>query len=66
MNRKLLNELKEKYSKELEIRISKDYKGIDKQILVCGGTGCTSNHSKEIIDELNKLIKNINQKTSKQ
>lgn len=57
MNRKLLNELKEKYSKELEIRISKDYKGIDKQILVCGGTGCTSNHSKEIIDELNKLIK---------
>lgn len=26
-------------------------------ILVCGGTGCTSNHSVELIDELNKLIK---------
>lgn len=26
-------------------------------ILVCGGTGCTSNHSVELIDELNKFIK---------
>ena len=25
-------------------------------ILVCGGTGCTSNHSWEIMDELNRLI----------
>ncbi len=25
-------------------------------VLVCGGTGCTSNHAQEIIEELNKLI----------
>ena len=25
-------------------------------ILVCGGTGCTSNHSWEIMDELRRLI----------
>lgn len=28
-------------------------------ILVCGGTGCTSNHSVDLIDELNKFIKKV-------
>ena len=26
------------------------------QVLVCGGTGCTSNHSGDLIDEFNRLI----------
>lgn len=56
MDRNKLNLLRDEYSKKLEIRKNNDYKGIEKQILVCGGTGCTSNHSKEIIDELNRLI----------
>ena len=56
MDRNKLNLLRDEYSKKLEIRKNNDYKGIEKQILVCGGTGCTSNHSKEIINELNRLI----------
>ncbi len=31
-----------------------------KEILVCGGTGCTSSNSKEIIEKLNETIKNEN------
>ena len=31
-----------------------------KEILVCGGTGCTSSNSKEIIEKLNEIIKNEN------
>jgi len=30
------------------------------QILICGGTGCTSNHSRDVIDEFNKQIKERN------
>lgn len=28
-----------------------------REILVCGGTGCTSSNSKEIIEKLNEVIK---------
>lgn len=57
MRKEELDKLRDEYKTELEIRTNKKYKGIEKQILVCGGTGCTSNHSKEIIKELNRLIK---------
>ena len=30
------------------------------QVLICGGTGCTSNHSSDLIDEFNKLIVEYN------
>lgn len=53
----ILDELREKYKKDIDVRINNNYKGFEKQILVCGGTGCTSNSSLEIIDKLNSLIK---------
>ena len=62
MNRDRLNLLRDEYREKLKIRTDSNYQGIEKQILVCGGTGCTSNHSKEIIEEINRLIeeKNLN------
>ena len=57
MDKVLLNQIRDTYKDKLDIRTNKKYKGIEKQILVCGGTGCTSNHSNEIIKELERLIK---------
>ena len=31
--------------------------GYRKQVLVCGGTGCTSSHSMQVIDQLEKSLK---------
>ena len=57
MKRSELDLLKKEYEKKLEIRINNNYQGMEKHILVCGGTGCVSNHSEELIKELNRLIK---------
>ncbi len=58
---KTLQELKEiKAAREgqIDIRFNPDTAeaAVKTYILVCGGTGCTSNHSWEIMDELRKLI----------
>ena len=58
MNVEKLNELKIKAYKELEIRLNNKLETNNVEILVCGGTGCTSNKSMEIITELRKEIKN--------
>ncbi|MGN0822981.1 MAG: NADH-quinone oxidoreductase subunit NuoF [Candidatus Gallimonas sp.] len=34
--------------------------GYRKQVLVCGGTGCTSSHSMQVIEQLEKSIKELN------
>lgn len=57
MNRCELDLLKKEYRQKLDLRINDNYKGCEKHILVCGGTGCLSNHSDELILELNRLIK---------
>ena len=43
---------------QIDIRFNPDTaeKAVKTYVLVCGGTGCTSNHAAEIIEELNKLI----------
>ena len=33
--------------------------GYRKQVLVCGGTGCTSSHSMQVIDQLEKSLKEL-------
>ena len=58
---KTLQELKDiKAAKcgQIDIRFNPDTaeKAAKIYVLVCGGTGCTSNHAVEIIEELNKLI----------
>ena len=52
-----LNEIREKTFKEISLRKDKNYTGKEKHVLVCGGTGCTSSHSKDIIEKFEELIK---------
>ncbi|MBQ9267400.1 MAG: NADH-quinone oxidoreductase subunit NuoF [Clostridia bacterium] len=52
-----LNEIRENTLKEISLRKDINYKGNEKHILVCGGTGCTSSHSAKIIEKLNAHIK---------
>ena len=52
-----LNEIRERVAKELALRKDRNYTGREKHILVCGGTGCTSSKSKEIIARLEEGIK---------
>lgn len=52
-----LNEIREKTFKEISLRKDKSYTGKEKHVLVCGGTGCTSSHSKDIIEKFEELIK---------
>ena len=52
-----LNEIREKVASELALRKDRNYTGREKHILVCGGTGCTSSKSKEIIAKLEEGIK---------
>ena len=53
-----LKEIKEAKHGQIDIRFNPDTAeaALKTYVLVCGGTGCTSNHSWEIMDELNKLI----------
>ena len=52
-----LNEIREKTFKEISLRKDRNYTGKEKHVLVCGGTGCTSSHSKNIIEKFEELIK---------
>ncbi len=54
MNRSKLNEIKNEYKEIINSRIKNNGK---REILVCGGTGCHSNKSSEIIDLLRYEIK---------
>ena len=50
-----LEELSAQYQKKL----GEKFQGKDgkKHLVVCGGTGCLSSHSGEILEELERLIK---------
>ncbi len=48
--RRVVKEQGEKLAKET---------GYRKQVLVCGGTGCTSSHSMKVIDQLEKSLKEL-------
>ena len=47
----------EEYKSLVEVRADLDYDGDQKFILVCGGTGCVSSKSLQIIENFNNLIK---------
>ncbi len=57
MNREELLALKEKRFQEIEMRLTHQSTNGCKHIMVCGGSGCHSAKSKEIIAELRKLVK---------
>ena len=50
---------------QIDIRFNPDTaeEAIKTYVLVCGGTGCQSNHSVEVIDELNKMIDSAGKKS---
>ncbi len=54
-----LNSVKESCLKEMALRTGGDATGgkLKREILVCGGTGCTSSGSPKIREQLNELIK---------
>ena len=53
-----INEIRLKKKKELELRVNSNEEYIEKHILVCRGTGCTSAKSDKLITNLKKEIKN--------
>ena len=55
-----LNQIRENTLKEISLRTDRNYPGKEKHILVCGGTGCTSSHSAEIISKLENCLKEKN------
>ncbi|MBR2540636.1 MAG: NADH-quinone oxidoreductase subunit NuoF [Mogibacterium sp.] len=59
-----LKAIKEAKQGQINIRFNPDTAeaAVKTYILVCGGTGCTSNHSWEIMDELRKLIDDAGKK----
>ncbi|MBQ2988115.1 MAG: NADH-quinone oxidoreductase subunit NuoF [Clostridia bacterium] len=57
-----LNELKNKYAPTVAMRLGHGHfvdagDGIRKNVLICGGTGCTSSHSMDVRDALVKELK---------
>ena len=59
-----LKQIKEAKQGQINIRFNPDNAEAAKKtyVLVCGGTGCTSNHSVELMEELNKLIADAGKK----
>ena len=55
-----IEKIRKEKKKELELRANDDFKGKQKDILVCHGTGCTSSKSPLILKKLNELIKKNN------
>ena len=51
-----IREIREQKRKELDLRVNLQANTVEKHILVCRGTGCTSSHSEDIITNLRKLI----------
>ena len=60
MDIKRLNEIKESAIKAMGPRAVDDNRYKERTVMVCGGTGCTSGHSREIYQEFQKLIKEEN------
>lgn len=55
-----IEKIRKEKREELDLRINKGFKGKQKDILVCHGTGCTSSKSPLILKKLNELIKKNN------
>jgi len=54
--REEIENIRETKRAELQLRVSKNTDSVEKHILVCRGTGCTSSKSPKIIEEFRRLI----------
>ena len=55
-----IHEIREQKRKELDLRVNINSKGVEKHILVCHGTGCTSSKSTDVINNFRNIIKEKN------
>lgn len=55
-----IHEIRETKRKELDLRVNTNSNTREKHILVCHGTGCTSSHSFEILDNFKKIVEERN------
>ncbi len=60
-----IRKIREEKRKELDLRINLKANTVEKHILVCHGTGCTSSKSPKIIENLRRIIKEKNIKNVK-
>ena len=51
-----IRKIREEKRKELDLRVNLKANTIEKHILVCHGTGCTSSKSPKIIENFRKII----------
>ena len=51
-----IERIRKQKRKELDLRVNKRKKTVEKHILVCHGTGCTSSKSPKIIENFRKII----------
>ena len=52
-----INKIREIKRKELDLRVNLKANTVEKHILVCRGTGCTSSKSEDIIHNFKKIIR---------
>lgn len=55
-----IRKIREEKRKELDLRVNLKANTVEKHILVCRGTGCTSSKSEDIIHNLRKIIEEKN------
>ena len=55
-----IRNIRKQKREELDLRVNLQANTVEKHILVCRGTGCTSSHSGDIIENFRKLIKEKN------
>ena len=55
-----IKNIRETKRKELDLRVNLKANTIEKHILICHGTGCTSSKSAEVLEAFNKIIKEKN------
>ena len=54
--REEIEQIRETKREELQLRVSTNSNAVEKHILVCRGTGCTSSKSPKIIEEMRRII----------
>ena len=50
-----IRKIREEKRKELDLRVNLKANTVEKHILVCRGTGCTSSHSPQIIEKFRAI-----------
>ena len=55
-----IENLRNRKRAELDLRVNSNYPGVERHILICHGTGCTSSKSPKILEEFRRIINERN------